>query len=248
MLMFRFADTETTSPFRATSNKHGEGKEEMFTGFIQQIGTVVSSSGSRMLIRPGRRIESPVVGESIAVNGCCLTLERINAAGELSFFTLAETLNRSTLGRLSAGSLVNMERALALGDRLGGHLVQGHVDAVAAVAGQRIKADGDVELEIVIPDGFAPELVEKGSIAVDGVSLTVAKLTERTFSVCLIPQTLADTVLGSRTAGTFVNLEGDIVGKYVRRILSLSRPEPAGETEASSGSITYEKLREAGFL
>ena len=219
----------------------------MFTGLIQQIGTLVSSSDSRMLIRPDRRLEGPVIGESIAVNGCCLTLERVNAAGELSFFTLAETLRRSNLGGLPPGSRVNMERALAVGDRLGGHLVQGHVDAVAVVDGQFVKDDGDVELRIVIPDGFAAELVEKGSIAVDGVSLTVAELTERTFSVCLIPRTLADTALGSRGAGTRVNLEGDIVGKYVRRFLELSR-RPAADGDEGSSGVTYEKLREAGFL
>jgi len=223
-------------------------REIVFTGLIQQIGTVVSVSNSRILIRPARRIESPVIGESIAVNGCCLTLERVTAAGELSFFTLAETLRRSTLAELSPGSRVNMERALAAGDRLGGHLVQGHVDAVAVVDGQFVRDDGDVELRIVIPDGFAPELVEKGSIAVDGVSLTVAALTERTFSVCLIPRTLADTVLGSRISGTRVNLEGDIIGKYVRRFFELSRASSGEKNESSSGSITYEKLREAGFL
>ena len=219
----------------------------MFTGLVQQVGTLVSASSGRLLIRPARRIDSPVTGESIAINGCCLTLERVNAAGELEFHTLAETLSRSNLGQLVPGSPVNMERALALGDRLGGHLVQGHVDAVAVVVDQKKKSDGDVELEIRIPNGFAVELVEKGSITIDGVSLTVAKLTEETFSVCLIPQTLADTALKTKTSGTLVNLEGDIIGKYIRRFLEVSRSGSETAGKKSSG-ITYEKLREAGFL
>ena len=217
----------------------------MFTGLVQQVGTLVSASSGRFVVRPARRLDSPVTGESIAVNGCCLTLERVNAAGELEFHTLAETLNRSNLGKLVPGSPVNLERALALGDRLGGHLVQGHVDAVAVVAGQFRRNDGDVELKIYIPEGFSVELVEKGSITIDGVSLTVADLTEETFSVCLIPQTLADTALGSKKSGSLVNLEGDIVGKYVRRFLEVRSLTP--DAGKSSG-ITYEKLREAGFL
>ena len=218
----------------------------MFTGLVQQVGTLVSASSGRLLIRPAHRIENPVTGESIAVNGCCLTLERVNAAGELEFHTLAETLNRSNLGKLAPGSPVNLERALALGDRLGGHLVQGHVDAVAEVVAQKRNSNGDVELVVRIPEGFAVELVEKGSITIDGVSLTVATLTEQTFSVCLIPQTLADTALASKSAGTFVNLEGDIIGKYVRRFLEVSNR--SGSQKDTSSGITYEKLREAGFL
>ncbi len=218
----------------------------MFTGLVQQVGTLISASSGRLLIRPAHRIENPVTGESIAVNGCCLTLERVNAAGELEFHTLAETLNRSNLGKLAPGSPVNLERALALGDRLGGHLVQGHVDAVAEVVAQKRNSNGDVELVVRIPEGFAVELVEKGSITIDGVSLTVATLTEQTFSVCLIPQTLADTALASKKSGTFVNLEGDIIGKYVRRFLEVSNR--SGSQKDSSSGITYEKLREAGFL
>ncbi|MBR1951634.1 MAG: riboflavin synthase [Lentisphaeria bacterium] len=218
----------------------------MFTGLVQQVGTLISASSGRLLIRPAHRIENPVTGESIAVNGCCLTLERVNAAGELEFHTLAETLNRSNLGKLAPGSPVNLERALALGDRLGGHLVQGHVDAVAEVVAQKRNSNGDVELVVRIPEGFAVELVEKGSITIDGVSLTVATLTEQTFSVCLIPQTLADTALASKKSGTFVNLEGDIIGKYVRRFLEVSNR--SGSQKDTSSGITYEKLREAGFL
>ena len=122
----------------------------MFTGLVQQVGTLVSASSGRLLIRPAHRIENPVTGESIAVNGCCLTLERVNAAGELEFHTLAETLSRSNLGKLVPGSPVNLERALALGDRLGGHLVQGHVDAVAEVVDQKRNSSGDVELIVYI--------------------------------------------------------------------------------------------------
>lgn len=219
----------------------------MFTGLVQQVGTLISASSGRFVVRPARRIEAPVTGESIAVNGCCLTLERVNSAGELEFHTLAETLKRSNLGTLTPGSPVNLERALAFGDRLGGHLVQGHVDAVAVVIEQKKKSDGDVELKIRIPEGFAVELVEKGSITIDGVSLTVAELTDETFSVCLIPQTLQDTALKTKTSGTLVNLEGDIIGKYVRRFMEISGKGSAAEPSQKSG-VTYEKLREAGFL
>ena len=120
------------------------------------------------------------------------------------------------------------------------------MDAVAEVVDQKRNSSGDVELVVRIPDGFAVELVEKGSITIDGVSLTVAALTEQTFSVCLIPQTLADTALASKTAGTFVNLEGDIIGKYVRRFLEVAND--SGRCKDTSSGITYEKLREAGFL
>ena len=135
----------------------------MFTGLVQQVGTLVLASAGKLLIRPAHRIENPVTGESIAVNGCCLTLEQVDSSGTLVFHTLAETLSRTNLGGLPPGSAVNLERALALGDRLGGHLVQGHVDATARVISQTTLSDNDVELKVGIPQNFAAELVEKES-------------------------------------------------------------------------------------
>ena len=150
----------------------------MFTGLVESVGKLVGRSGEHIRVRPARRLDSPQFGESVAVNGCCLTLERDFADGTLEFFTLAETLDRTNLGRLPIGSAVNLERALRLGDRLGGHLVSGHIDCVAPVLSFAKCADGDFELTVELPELLAPEVVEKGSIAIDGVSLTVVRVTE----------------------------------------------------------------------
>lgn len=219
----------------------------MFTGLVESVGKLVGRSGEHIRIRPVRRLDSPQFGESVAVNGCCLTLERDFADGTLEFFTLAETLDRTNLGRLPIGSAVNLERALRLGDRLGGHLVSGHIDCVAPVLSFAKCADGDFELSVELPELLAPEVVEKGSIAIDGVSLTVVRVTESSFAVRLIPVTRAETALAGRTPGTLVNLEGDLIGKYVLRQLAL-RAGSAEKTERSGSSISMETLREAGFL
>lgn len=219
----------------------------MFTGLVESVGKLVGRSGEHIRVRPARRLDSPQFGESVAVNGCCLTLERDFADGTLEFFTLAETLDRTNLGRLPIGSAVNLERALRLGDRLGGHLVSGHIDCVTPVLSFAKCADGDFELTVELPELLAPEVVEKGSIAIDGVSLTVVRVTESSFAVRLIPVTRAETALAGRTPGTLVNLEGDLIGKYVLRQLAL-RAGSAEKTERSGSSISMETLREAGFL
>ena len=219
----------------------------MFTGLVESVGKLVGRSGEHIRVRPARRFESPQFGESVAVNGCCLTLERDFPDGTLEFFTLAETLDRTNLGRLPIGSPVNLERALRLGDRLGGH--SGHIDSVAAVLSFTRCADGDFELVVELPELLAPEVVEKGSIAIDGVSLTVVRVEKGSFAVRLIPVTRAETALAGRTPGTLVNLEGDLIGKYVLRQLALRDGGAAGETERRSGSsISMETLRQAGFL
>lgn len=219
----------------------------MFTGIIQTTGIVRSlnrgGEGGTLVLKPETEFTAPVHGESIAVNGVCLTLERANSRGELEFHTLAETLRRSNLGAVPVGGRVNLERALAVGDRLGGHLVSGHIDGVVKMlAVRRPAAGGDWEFELELPEQFAPLVVEKGSVALDGVSLTVARLTGRSFTVCIIPVTLAETALTERRVGDGVNLELDIIGKYVRSILTgRSEKLPAG------GGVTMEKLMEAGF-
>lgn len=221
----------------------------MFTGLVESVGKLVGRSGEHIQVRLARRFESPQFGESVAVNGCCLTLERDFPDGTLEFFTLAETLDRTNLGRLPIGSPVNLERALRLGDRLGGHLVSGHIDSVAAVLSFTRCADGDFELVVELPELLAPEVVEKGSIAIDGVSLTVVRVEKGSFAVRLIPVTRAETALAGRTPGTLVNLEGDLIGKYVLRQLALRDGGAAGEPERCSGSsISMETLRQAGFL
>ena len=218
----------------------------MFTGLVEMTGVLVGLLGEHLRLRPSKKFEKPVYGESVAVNGCCLTLERELAGGVLEFFTLAETQRRTNLGKLKPGALLNMERALRLGDRLGGHIVSGHIDAAAEVIDFRRMADGDYELRVALPESLAPEIVEKGSIAIDGVSLTVVDVGKSDFSVCLIPVTRNDTALVARTPGTLVNLEGDLVGKYIRRQFEL-RMEGAAAAPAPSG-ITMDTLREAGFL
>lgn len=211
----------------------------MFTGLIEGTGKIVERGGSRLAIRAGFELAARR-GDSIAVNGCCLTLERDAVGGSLEFFTLSETLARTALGDLPVGAAVNLERALAVGSRLDGHLVQGHVDAALKVLSLGRTATGDMELRIELPAEFAPLVVEKGSVAVDGVSLTVAKLDDTSFTVCLIPETWRKTALSEKRAGSPVDIEFDILGKYVRRALECRR--------ASSGTLTWEKLSSAGFL
>lgn len=212
----------------------------MFTGLIEDIGIIKQRSGKTLVISPSAGLENPQYGESIAINGCCLTLEKCDADGNLVFHTLAETLSRTNLAHLPVGSRVNLERAMQSGARFGGHLVQGHVDTTAAVLDYAEQPNGDVEMVIALPPQLAPEIISKGSIAIDGVSLTVSRRAKDRFTVCLIPETRKRTALADRR-GSEVNLESDIIGKYVRHIL-----DP--EAEESARPITMERLAEAGFL
>ncbi len=218
----------------------------MFTGLVEMTGSLIRLQGEHLALKPSRKFENPVYGESVAINGCCLTLERELPGGVLEFFTLAETQCRTNLGKLKTGAQLNMERALRVGDRLGGHIVSGHIDAAAEVLDYRQMPDGDWELRIVLPETLAPELVEKGSIAIDGVSLTVTEVGRDFFAVRLIPVTRTDTALAERVPGTLVNLEGDILGKYVRRQLELR--SGAAQSAVRQSDITMDTLREAGFL
>ena len=192
----------------------------MFTGLIEEVGLVVASSGARLTVAAAVVREGAELGASIAVNGACLTVVEI-AGDRLGFDLGPETLARTALGELGPGAGVNLERPMRLGGMLGGHLVQGHVDATGVVAG--LHRDGDTaRLRVDWPDpAMAELLIPQGSVAVDGVSLTVAALDDRAFEIMLIPHTLAHTTLGALKAGQRVNLEVDMIGKYVQRILSL---------------------------
>jgi riboflavin synthase len=201
----------------------------MYTGIVEELGEVVNvehlADAARLIVR-GPRVTADIAhGDSIAVNGVCLTVTG-TAAGTFTADVMAETLNRSSLGALEPGSPVNLERSLRVGDRLGGHMVQGHVDGMGTVL-SRVRGEHWDVVRIAVPPGLARYLVEKGSVAVDGVSLTVSALggtpDEPWFEVSLIPTTLAATTLGGLPAGGRVNLEADVIGKYVERML---RAEP----------------------
>ena len=193
----------------------------MFTGLVEETGTAMElhrrHGASRLIVQATRLATECREGESIAVNGCCLTVAEPPADGRLEFDLLEETLRRTNLGRLETGWPVNLERALSADGRLGGHFVQGHVDCMAAVRAWE-PVGLDYRLEIELPREFARYVVEKGSIAVDGISLTVAELKEETLTVWIIPNTRKRTNLSGASAGAFVNLEFDILAKYVERI------------------------------
>ena len=214
----------------------------MFTGLVEQTGVILRMYANRITVRPEHPFADPVIGESIAVNGCCLTAERFFDDGCVEFFTLSETLHRTNLSAVGTGGKVNLERAMAAGGRMGGHIVQGHVDAAAKVRSLKRLSDGDFEFAVEMPAELAPEIAMKGSITIDGVSLTVAGLGEDFFAVRLIPQTLSATALIERNPGELVNLETDVIAKYLRRQLSLLNDT------GHSRKASWNALKEAGLL
>lgn len=230
----------------------------MFTGIIEEVGRVQSleaaQAGARIRIGAQKVLQGTKVGDSICVNGVCLTATSLGAG----FFTadvMAETLRRSNLGNLSSGSEVNLERAMSAEGRFGGHIVSGHIDGTGTIA--RTEREGNAVWVYV---SAAPEIlsliVQKGSIAIDGISLTVAKVDQKQFAVSIIPHTGEETTLLSKKPGDLVNLENDIVGKYVQKLMGLgggslglaNDPSTGGRSPTSNGSaITEEFLRERGF-
>lgn len=198
----------------------------MFTGIVEELGTIVARDdlpdAARLTVRGPLVTSDASFGDSIAVNGVCLTVVE-QGPDEFTVDVMAETLNRSSLAALAAGSPVNLERAMAAGGRFGGHIVQGHVDGVGTIVAIT-PSDHWTVVRIAVPDKLSRYIVEKGSITVDGVSLTVAAIgTDRSgagewFEISLIPTTLAETNLGTTTVGTPVNLEVDVIAKYVERL------------------------------
>ncbi len=211
----------------------------MFTGLVADLGVVEAvlprQGGARLTVRPrALPVDALVLGESIACSGACLTVVE-RGAGRVSFDAVPETLARTTLGGWRPGTTLNLERALAVGERLGGHLVQGHVDAVGEVLQRRPEGQG-ARLTISLPAAIAPLVAEKGSIAVDGVSLTVAAVSRDRFEVALIPETLARTTLGEAGPGSKVNLEADVIARHVARLREFEGPSAADLTRWGYGT------------
>jgi riboflavin synthase len=194
----------------------------VFTGIVRELGRVESVEGGeqgvRLRLRAPETARATHVGDSVALNGVCLTATEVDGS-VLSFDAVPETISRSALGRLEAGAPVNVEPALRAGEPLGGHIVQGHVDGVGAVRSAEPEGEG-VRLAIDVPPDLLRYCVEKGSLTVDGVSLTVAALDANGVEIALVPHTLAVTTLGTAGRGDSVNLEVDVLAKYVERLLA----------------------------
>ena len=230
----------------------------MFTGIIEEVGTIQSvAEGSKsavLTVQADKVLNDSKIGDSIAVNGVCLTVTSIHGG----FFTadvMAETLRRSSLGGLVRGSYVNLERAMAADGRFGGHIVSGHIDGTGSIVSMK-REDNAVWVRIKTPSNILKFIVEKGSIAIDGISLTVAGLDNESFMVSVIPHTGSETTLLKKSAGDIVNLENDIIGKYVERLLFFRDDKDKGNTEVSvsnidvinkENDITIDFLRENGF-
>lgn len=216
----------------------------MFTGIVEEIGTVrritCDQNNGSVEIDAKLVLEGVGIGDSIAVNGVCLTVTALRGDG-FAADVMPETFRRSNLSILRAGDPVDLERAMAADGRFGGHMVSGHIDGVGTITGRR-KEGAATWITISAPPKILRYIVEKGSVAIDGVSLTVAAVTERDFSVSLIPHTGEQTILLKKKCGSQVNLENDIIGKYVARLLTCGE----AETEPQS-RITPEFLRENGF-
>ena len=212
----------------------------MFTGIVQAIGKVISfqrtGAGGRLIVDTGLSPDCLSLGDSIAVDGCCQTIAALNGP-VCTFDTLHETLERTTFRDYCTGRRVNIEPALRMGDRLGGHLIQGHIDTVSQVLAVQSRS-GDRSVTLRRPSQREFPVVEKGSIAINGISLTVAELTENTVTVCIIPHTWNHTALADLTVGDRVNLESDIIGRYVASLL---------EPYIPVSRVTDDLLRSAGF-
>lgn len=212
----------------------------MFTGIVEGLGRVVdvqrAAGGVRIAVAPETAFENLQIGESICTDGVCLTCEPGSTGEKFLFFLSEETLSRSTLGAVVVGAIVNLERSLAAGDRLGGHLVMGHVDGVGTIGKLEPRGEG-WDLEVECTPAMKPYLAPKGSISVDGISLTVVDVLRDGFTCAVIPHTYDKTSLRAKRAGSKVNLEADMIARYVVQYLSA----------AGQGGVSEELLKKAGF-
>lgn len=217
----------------------------MFTGIVEEIGEIKGikrgEKSSVLVVKANKVLEETRVGDSICTNGVCLTVININR-DTFEADVMAETLCKSTLGNLSIGSKVNLERALSLATRLGGHIVSGHIDGVGEVI-SLVKEDNATWVSVKAEPELLRYIVYKGSIAIDGISLTVAYVDNEIFKVSIIPHTGEETILLKKKCGDTVNLECDVIGKYVEKLLRLPKKEESKKT-----SISESFLRENGFL
>lgn len=217
----------------------------MFTGIIEEIGQIESvqkgSKSAVLHIRCNEVLDGTRVGDSIAVNGVCLTVTSMNNRGYTAD-VMAETLERSSLGSLKSGSRVNLERAMPADGRFGGHIVAGHIDGTGTIV-EISKDETAVWYRVRTEPDILRYIVEKGSITIDGISLTVARVSREDFSVSIIPHTQGNTTLADRRTGDIVNLETDIIGKYIEKLLQPKEPEQ----EQDGSKLTLEFLAEHGF-
>lgn len=218
----------------------------MFTGIVEEIGTIQGikkgNKSSKLLIKANKVLDKTNLGDSICTNGVCLTVTNLDK-NTFEADVMAETLRRSNLGDLSIGSNVNLERALSLQTRLGGHIVSGHIDGVGEVL-SLVKEDNATWVSIKASNDILKYIVEKGSIAIDGISLTVAYVDDSIFKVSIIPHTKDETTLLTKKCGETVNLECDVIGKYVEKLLGFNNKNK----EIKESKITEEFLKSNGFF
>lgn len=216
----------------------------MFTGIIEEVGTLERLAGGEIAIRAAKVLEDVALGDSIAVNGICLTVTHFDAA-HFTADVMPETVRRTSLAELRHGSRVNLERALTLQSRLGGHIVSGHIDGVGTIAAMQEEGNA-ILLTVRARDDLLRYIVEKGSVALDGISLTVAHAGAAEFTVSLIPHTREITNLREKRIGSRLNIETDILGKYVEKLFPGGRA-PGDTAPRSAGGLTLGFLREQGF-
>ena len=217
----------------------------IFTGIIEEIGVVksiaINGASGCITIKAKKVLEGTQLGDSIAVNGTCLTVTSINSDG-FSADVMAETVKRTSLSQVGKGDLVNLERAMILNGRFGGHIVSGHIDGTGTIT-KYTKEENAIWVTIKAPDEILDLIVEKGSICIDGISLTVATVSDQDFQVSIIPHTAKETTLIHKKVGSLVNLENDIVGKYIKKLMENNQEEQA---KKASG-LTMEMLEEYGL-